>query len=266
MTRSASLGFRLVDPATRRVVPDGWIVEAVPEGSTTRPVYARRNPSGIQVFGRLPGLAAYELGDPDARNADGSARSEVRRTYVVRVRDREDRYLPFRWNVEVPHSGIHGIDPTGFPTFAAALPPELATLGPFVPVFSSPQRTLPAGMAAIRADLAVGDEETPASWAWVRATVSAGANGPRVVVDGVADARGGVLLAFPLPEPEDSLPTSVLDTGAPFGGRGWNVRLQVRYLGVGANSDAPDLNALLAQAEAAPATIADGTASPADRL
>jgi hypothetical protein len=261
VTRSASLGLRFVDVATTREVAGGLVVRAARLNARDRAVEAVPNPSGILVFARLPGQVGYELGDPEARQDDGSPKASVVRSYELRVADREGRYLPFRLVVTAPRLGLFGLDFESLPALLAWLPAGIRARRPLVPLYAAPGRTVPAGMAVVRMDLTTGGEKVPASWALVQVLLANGGAAPTVVAEGIADARGCALVLFPYPEPRDLLPASRVLIGTEFTRHSWDVQCQVFHSGIDAGTEPPDLMAILAQRSGQPALIADGTAA-----
>ena len=125
-----------------------------------------------------------------------------------------------------------------------------------VPLFSLPSRPVPAGSAAVRAELTDAGTGEPAAWAVLEVKA------PGVpLARGIADRHGRVLVLLPWPEPPWQSTTSP-PAGSTLSGQTWPVELAVRY-SPGSPPDAeagpPDLCTVLTQL---PATLA-GEESPA---
>jgi hypothetical protein len=234
VTRTALLGVRFWDRVTGRVVFDGLDVVETTSGARLVP-----NRSGVFVLHELPGLRASEFGaGDDAFWASPPAGSTIGFTLVDTLR----QFLPFSFTVDVPLRGLFAEDCGLLP---AASPPGLG----FVPLFSAPARSVPAGIAAVRADLWDVDADAPAAWAVLE--VSAGGT----VYRGVADTRGSVVVPFPYPEPPWH------GSSPPPGSKSlsqqqWPLDVTVRYSPPTSPpfSDVPDLCAVLTQA---PGTLLD---------
>jgi hypothetical protein len=237
LTYVAPLGVRFLDPATSRPVADGLVVRAA-----GRPAFANR--AGVFVLTGVPGLGVAERGaGDDAYWAEPPARTTV----TVDVDDPRGRFLPFSFDADLPARGAFEL--------ACGSPPGVD--GPIV-LFSSAARPVPAGCAVVRADLWDAHAGAPAAWAVleVRAPGLAPARG-------LADARGGVAVVFPYPEPSglDGSPPS-LERRA-LSAQSWPVRLRV-FAAPQADPvpPRPDLCTVLTQPEA---TLLAG-ASPATPL
>lgn len=179
VTRVTPLGVRLWDVATGAPAEPGLVVAFRPAGGT--PVVAVRTPSGVHALHGLPGLGAAERGTGDAAYW---YQPPVSGSYRVEVSDPQGRYLPLGLDVLLPARGLYQ-PPCALPELQA----------PVVPVFSGPARAIPAGFAAVRAQLEL-DTGGPASWARVDVTLP---HGP--VARGLADGTGRVVVVFAYPEP-----------------------------------------------------------------
>lgn len=90
------------------------------------------------MFARLPGQVGYELGDPEARQDDGSPKASwAAGAYELRVADREGRYLPFRLVVTAPRLGLFGLDFESLPALLAWLPAGIRARRPLVPLYAA---------------------------------------------------------------------------------------------------------------------------------
>ena len=114
---------------------------------------------------------------------------------------------------------------------------------PAVPLYSSPSRSAPAGMAVLRAELwnplAQGGKGAPASYALLEARVV----GQRTL-RGVADAAGRISIVFPYPEPTGGSG----NTPPPaYTSQEWDVNLRAFYAPQSTTPPLPNLNAVLQQ-------------------
>jgi hypothetical protein len=204
------LGFRLYDAALDSSVTEGLLVQAWRQDGEFGPVAAIRSPSGVYGFHHLPGLRSVEYSNGAAVSSPPLALP-----FVVTVEDRLGRFLPTSFGLTLPLS-FRGLFP--------AAPPSPPGASARLFLFSGPQRTVPAGLAVVRADLWDVDAAKPAAHAVVR--VEAGGR----IHTGIAGARGQALVLFPEPDVES------LRTGSPPGigqvppqNVHWPVVARVRY-------------------------------------
>jgi len=238
-TRTALLGVRAWDGATGRAVTDGLTLTEVRRG--VRAVPTR---SGVFAFHDLPGLRPSSFGAGD----DGFwASPPAHARLTLELSDERKRYLDFRFDADAPGQGVFR------ESCAAGSPPELDVPG--VPLFSSPGRLVPGGLAAVRAELWNAQTDAPAAWAVLEVTAA-----PRATALGVADARGSVLVLLPYPEPPWQT-GSPPPTAVALSEQTWTVDVAVRYdpaATVPGALVAPDLCAVLLQ----PAATALAVLSP----
>lgn len=236
VTAVAPLGLRFADAATGAAVGDGLAVTVYAAGRPWRTVAAVPNRSGVYVARGLPGLRDAESGAGD----DVYWAAVSRRPFVVEVSDTQGRYLPTRFNADLPARGLFAP-----PCVRPASPP-----GVDVPVllYSAPSRTPPPGMAAVRAELfdPVTAGGVPAAWA-VLTVVPPG--GPGAI--GVADDQGRVVVFFPYPEPAPFVPGSPASSVASLTFQSWPLALRVAYAPP-TSPPGPDLCPMLSQP---PATL-----------
>lgn len=186
--RTATLGLRFWDPVASVFVGDGLRVVAYPAVDPSRRAKAVANLSGdTWVFHKLPGMASLERGEGDA--GFWGPPPPKTRAYVIEVDDDRGRFVPVQLTLDAPARGPFAWTPPVGVTLPA-MPPGA------VPLFSSATRTVPQGMAVIRADLWDGTAGAPAAWAVVTAAVEG-----LVGVLGIADAEGKLALIFPYPAP-----------------------------------------------------------------
>lgn len=253
VTMVAPLGVRFRDAMTGAPVGDGFSVWAYP---STQP-HARRplipNRKGVYVLHHAPGLRELENGRGDDEFWSNLSAS---REFVVEVRDQQDRFLPFQFTAALPARGIYqwndstvGSPPTGMAG---------------IPVYSSPARIAPAGIAVVRADL----------WDPLRDGQGAGAasavielhDDHQLVARGIADQQGRIAILFPYPAPRSFSPASPpaspfgsppVATGPPLTEQMWTLQVRAFYaranqsLSISRDKDAlPDLRSVLSQPEA----------------
>jgi hypothetical protein len=220
------LGLRFWDEVTGRVIGDGLIVTAYPETQPFRRVQAVGNPSGIYSLHHLPGLREVESGAGDTAFWDAHS---GRFPFMIEVVDRLRRFQPFELSLALPRHGVF----TG-QSFIGGSPPG-QTFG--IPLFSTPNRSVPSAMAVIRADLwdpQAGPHQrgAPAAWALLEAQIPG-----QPPVRGLADAHGRVAVIFAYPEivttgltsPPDVSPLSPPDGGMSLREQAWPITLQAAY-------------------------------------
>jgi hypothetical protein len=221
LVRVAPLGVGLWDVVAQRLVSDGISVRVftVAQGRFVRPVDAVANRSGIFVPHGLGGAAVF----------DESARPRVTsppQQFLVEVRDPEGRYAPF-----VLHAGpdrglvmppcLRGLE---LPAQGESSPPPQAV---YVPLFATPGRAVPAGMAVVRAALFDAHTGQPAESA-VLEVRDAG----RLLALGVADEQGEAAAFFAYPEvaaPPAWSPPAPPSRPAPLAEQQWRLPIAVRY-------------------------------------
>jgi hypothetical protein len=184
------LGVRFRDDVLQAVISDGLKVTAYPVANPQLRVEAISNPSGVFVFHGLPGLHDFEFreGQKPWNDLDPWTTAVSSRPYCIEVRDNLRRFLPFLMMVQTPKKGMVAWNRNG-----PVSSPDTAIS--FVPLFSSPARSAPPGMAVLRAELWDPEENRPA-----RALLEASFKG-QLMAQGLADERGLVVLIFPYPEP-----------------------------------------------------------------
>lgn len=226
------LGLRFWDAVTDTQIREGLTVRARPAAGG-RVTFAHRTLSGVYAFHGLPGMhdLEYPRGDSDASPS-------VARPFEVTVTDDSGRFLPTRFAVDLPHAGL----------YAVATSPPGAAAGFYL--FSAPARTVPPGVAVLRAQLVDATEDAPAAHAVVEVTIL----GQRWF--GIADERGVVAVLVPYPPFAGTLAASppAGSTGVPLSAQAWEVAVAVRYDALRLapdTGDVPLLGAVLGQAPGA---------------
>ena len=208
------LGIRFWDAAFDVPVTAELRVFAWLRGSAHPPVAAVRTPSGVYAFHALPGGRSQEHPAADEEHPEWAGPP---RELVIAVDDPRGWFLPTAFSVTLP-LGYRGVFPS-----AGASPPAGAVAGRAY-LFPAPSRPVPVNAGAVRADLWDAENERPAAWAVLRATVEGRTH------TAVADERGRALLLFPLPSVDrlrlGSPPGS--GQGAPTEAR-WPVTVEARY-------------------------------------
>lgn len=204
VVQPSPIGLRVWDVAIDGIAEDGLAVACRPAGRPA--VVARRCAAGAYALWGLPAgvTRRIEVADPDGR------------------------YLPLAVDLTGP-----GLDAP-----ACTLP---GLVGALVPLFSTPSRPVPAGLARLLVDLEWS--AGPAPWALVRVDAPGGGHGW-----GVADGAGRAAVLFPYPEP-----STVAGSVSALSQQAWPVTLAVSF-GTGsprtpvARPDGvPELCALLSQ-------------------
>ena len=125
-----------------------------------------------------------------------------------------------------------------------------------IPLFSSPARPLPGGLAVLRAQFFEAATGNPA--AWVLAELSMSVLGRIVTVRGLADRQGRLALIFSYPEP-----ASVSLGSSPGGGpqllseQRWTLNFRAWYDFDPAPADFADLDSVLALPTGSPVQVWD---------
>lgn len=253
LTIVAPLGLRFHDVVTDSFVGDGLNVSVYEANRPVRKVQAFANGSGVYIIHHAPGLREFENGNGDSDFWNGLPPGK---SFVVAVTDDARRFQPFQFAADLPTRGLfnwvgpHSGSPPG--TF------------PSIPLYSSPVRNVPAGMAVVRADLWDAGSDVPAAWAVLEAYTN-----NQLAARGIADEQGRIALIFPQPaplpfaisspvgSPLSSPPTA---TGPPLTDQIWSISLRSMYGPIGPlpllpgehgpEPQLPDLRAMLSQPEA----------------
>lgn len=251
LARVTPLGMRFWDQVAMSCVSEGLVVTAYPVSNPQRRAYATVNRSGIFTVQNLPGLRAVEYGTGDAVFW---ANLPPPSSFVVEVVDERGRFQPFQFTVDLPVKGLLPWAPD-----VADSPPNML---PALPLYSTPARAVPAGMAVLRADLKDWIAEKPASWAVLEARLDG-----QPPVRGIAGKDGRIALVFPYPEPLSG-PLGSPPESPPSGERKpllaqkWSVTLQAWYSASVLVPNRLDLSSVFTQQ---PATLL-ATVSPATIL
>jgi len=246
VTHVAPLGVRFWDRSTGTAVWDGLRLTHVDSGRLAVP-----NRSGVFVVRGLPGMRAAEDGAGDEAYWESPPDLRVRTFELV---DTLGRFHDVRFDAEAPARGVFDED-----CGLATSPPDAAP--PSVPLFSLPSRLVPAGTAAVRAELVDAETGGPAAWAVLEVSAP-GVDTAR----GIADRLGRVLVLLPYPEPPWQ-GASPPPGSRPLSAQTWPVELAVNYSPADASPpfpgagdrEPPDLCSVLTQL---PASLSTAT-SPA---
>ena len=249
LTLVAPLGLRFCDLMSGTLVGDGLDVRVYPSGNPTTKVAAIANRTGVYVVHHAPGLRDLEHGDGDQIYWENLPS----RTFVIEVNDNQRRFQPFQFFASLP---VRGVYKWISPVFSSPPSPIES-----IPLYSSPVRSVPSGMAVVRADLWDSAGNKPASWAVMEASLD-----NQVIGRGIADEQGRIALIFPYPAPRafgiSSLPASPLSsplraTSLPLTEQVWPLRLRALYTPVRPisnlfenNPELPELRFTLSQLEA----------------
>lgn len=218
-TRIVSLlGIRFWDLVQDvKVSDDDLVVMAWPENGYGYAIKAFRTPSGIYAFRDLPGLHGFEYPEPYAPEREQSPKR-----FVVKAEDRQGRFVPVVFYVELP-------DPTnGFLDrklgLASSSPPSF--FRPPGLLFSATTRPVPSGIGVIRAQLKeYPTEEYPKGRDAAHAVMEVEVKGQHWY--GIADEKGTIAVLFPYPTPENSSPPQ--STLVPLWKQKWKVTIRVYH-------------------------------------
>ena len=223
----APLGVRFRDASTGALVRGGLRVIAYPDAHRLQWTRAVANHSGAYVLHHAWGMREFELG---VRNEPFPESPPPRHRYTIVVNDEERRFLPTRFEADLPTVGFFQWTPAGART----------TVDPIdgsVPLYPSILGPFPPGMAVLRAELYESSSEEingvrvnkPAAWAMIEAHF----NG-RLLGRGIADGQGRIALVFAYPPPRDSVrvggsPLGVGTARLPFLKQEWTIQLHAFY-------------------------------------
>jgi hypothetical protein len=238
-TRLAPLGLRFRDPVTGAPVGGGLSVAAYSPQSPWKRIQGFANSSGVYVFHRLPGLEGVSWADGDAEFWQAPPATMP---FIIEVSDPRNHFLPCTFEVRAPARDVYVWQPPpGSPVEPAGM----------VPLFSSSDRPVPAGMAVIRADLRE-EGGTPAAGALLEACLDG-----KTLGRGLADERGRVALFFPYPQVPDFASGPDEESGSlpapppvPLTEQTWQLELRACYRWDESVPAPADLSRLLAQAPA----------------
>jgi len=230
------LGVRFRDEATGTYVTDSLSVIVYPASQPELQTRGVTNSSSVFVFRNLPGLREIENGSGDA--AFWSEQTP-RFDFVLEVRDRSGRYLPFRLPIQLPQRRILSIELTS--PLSSPLTIQTGREEGSLPLFSSPARSAIDGMGVLRAELRDAGTQMPAAWALIEAKA-----GEQRLVTGMADREGRVMLPLFYPKPVITL-GSPGNTNTPLTQQAWAVAITVRYRRREPAPEIPDLVDVLTQ-------------------
>lgn len=247
------LGVALHDLVTDSRVVDGLRVVARPlagEGLTR----AFQTRSGAYAFRGLEGMRSVEFPELDGADAGGRP---VDSEFLVGVVDLRGRFVATVLRVTVPTSGLL--------SQGAVLSPESPPGDESPPagdlpiyLFSSPSRSLPGHVAAVRGQLVDAVSKQPAAFGRLEVVVNSAQPGRRRYV-GIADSTGAVVVSVAYPR-FDSVagrlgsPPGPGTRGQPPATRTWPVEISARHeperLELHSGLPAPTLDSVFSQGEA----------------
>ncbi len=236
VSRVAPLGVRFWDSLTNTTIGAGLIVTAYPPDRPERRIQAIMNRSNVFILYDLPGLQQAEYGSGDA---NFWKRLSQTRTFVVEVNDLERRFQPFTFAAQLP---VEKLFKWLCAPVSSPLEPEDA-----IPLFSTPVRPVPGGMAVLRAELQDTHTHEPAAWAVVEAHYAG-----QVLARGLADDHGrlALIMAYPEPPMPPILSSPPSSNYIPLTRQTWTLDLQASYSPILPVPPRPDLCAALTQAPA----------------
>jgi hypothetical protein len=230
------LGVRFRDEATGAYITDSISAVVYPAAQPERRTSGITNQGSVFVFRNLPGLREVEQGSGDS---DYWAAHTPRFAYVLEVRDRAGRYLPFKLPIQLPQRRILGIELSS--PIASPLAIQIGSEEGALPLFSSPSRAGVDGMGVMRAELLDAGTGLPAAWALIEAKA-----GEQRLVTGMADQQGRIMLPLYYPKPVITL-GSPGSSNVPLTQQTWAVDFTVRYRRREPVPEIPDLVDVLTQ-------------------
>jgi hypothetical protein len=242
VTRVTPLGVAFWDTTARRRVADGLLVRVFPLTAerVLPPVAVRLSGAGVFHASGLPGLEAFEGGEGDRQFWENLPPS---RWFRLEMDDPYGRYLPIRTTLRIPRArglAVPECEAELLPPGAPAASPPRAT---HLPLFDAPGRTVPTGMASLRATLVDG-----ATGESARSAVLEVREDGRFLGRGISDASGQVVVIFTYPQPAlPPIPASPPSSppGPPLPARpleeqSWELDIRVRYDGALVHETPPD--------------------------
>jgi hypothetical protein len=223
------LGVRFRDEATGSFITDSLAVAVYPAQQPERRTQGVSNNGSVFVFRNLPGLRETEY------DGDQTPRFD----FVLEVRDRIGRYLPYTVAIKLPQRRILTIELTS--PLSSPLSMQTGVEEGWLPLFSSPSRSAPDGLGVLRAELLDAGTGLPAAWALLEAKA-----GEQRLVTGMADREGRVMLPLFYPRPVITL-GSPGSSNVPLTQQTWAVDFTVRYRRREPAPEIPDLVDVLTQ-------------------
>jgi hypothetical protein len=230
-----ALALRFRDAQTGERVSAGLSVRVVLD-VTDRTFPAVPTPSGAFTVRTIPGLRRWEIRSVDANAVEEAV--VVRPVPVrVEVRDQLNRYLACLVKAILPMNGLIVPD-LGSPPSS----PPSSGLDVAVPLYSAPSRTVPAGLAVVRATLVQAANSRPAAYAALEVSPEPGA----APVRGIADERGEIAILFDYPPLPRQLGSPPATTKRSLADTTWTVGLRA-YLPRRVPGSLPEVDRLLDQ-------------------
>jgi hypothetical protein len=253
VTIVAPLGLRFRDVVTGGFVGDGLTVTLRDPVKPTTRVQAFPNRSGIYVVHHAPGLRELEQGAGDDEFWNNLPPAKK---FVVAVTDVMERFQPFQFTADLPARHIFNWTSP----FGTSPPGSVSS----VPLYSAPVRSVPPGLAIVRADLWDVVHDLPAAWAVLEVYLN-----NQLIARGIADEKGRIALIFPYPAPRPFVVASPpgspvssppIATGPPLTEQEWPITIRALYMlrpplpplltEFGLEPQLPDLGTTLSQPEA----------------
>lgn len=207
------LGIRFWDPVYGHLINNDLKVIAWPEKYPSLICKAIRTATGLYTFQGLAGLRSYEFANYTLLESP-----IAQRKFLVQIMDLQHRFLPVVIGILLPRPG-NGVYPNGIDP-----PNNQGDPWPGVPLFTTPMRTAPPGIAVIRSQLIDYVSQKPAAYALARINL----NGKNWY--GIADNRGSLAVHLPYPKMNTiTVGTTTSTITAPFSDQVWDFKLKVFF-------------------------------------
>lgn len=236
------LGIRFWDSVLDTQVSDNLEVTAVPLIGDSLPTRAFRTPSGVYAFQGLP-----QLSDIESFNSDGipPVDESEKKTFIIQVSDILNRFLPVVFSVRLPLS-YNGVYLSQFSTLQASTPSINSASGFYL--FSSPMRSIPPGMAVVRATIVDQNSGQPASFALMEVQIA----DTSFTAYGIAHKNGSIAVIFPYPSVNFPVSTSPQTySSVMLEQQQWELKIRVKYqpsvLNYPKKSTIPDFKSIIDQ-------------------
>ncbi len=213
----APLGVCFHDTTTGERVADGLSISAYPvnSGVWKNKTALRPNRFGVYALQKIKGSEAFSNGKG---NDEFWNNNPPENSYVIEVSDIEQRFLSFRFSVELPVKGIYKWE-----NVPVSSPNKILQS---IPLYSAPTRKTSGGMSVVRAQLREIGGDVPASNSVLEARFDGS-----LVARGISGDDGQIVLIFPSLAPQSAPLASppAASRRVLLAEQQWNLDLTIKY-------------------------------------